>query len=330
MTTVYAAMEDELLVIEGENDDWRADSKLTGEHPQCLALDPERPERLYCGTFGQGLYKSEDGGTSWRMVGEGIIHAEIMAVAVAHDGTVYAGTEPSAVFRSGDGGESWQSLPGLTDLPSASQWSFPPKPYTHHVRWIEADPNDTYRLYVCIEAGALVYSPDGGESWEDRHPDGPRDTHTLATHPRAPGRLYSAAGDGYFESPDAGESWRSPVEGLSHRYLWGLAVDPYDPETRVVSASRGPMQAHSPRGAESVIYRRGAGASWQMCRAGLPGPEGTLSPVLAAAGRAAEFWALTNRGLYRSRDAGESWDDLGIVWPERYRSQHPQALMVSG
>lgn len=337
MTTIYAAMENELLIVTEQNGGWRAYSKLAGQHLQCLAVAPEQPGPLYCGTFGEGLYKSVDGGESWHPVGEGISPGAVMAVATGSGGVVYAGTEPSALFRSEDGGESWRELPGLADLPSSSEWSFPPRPHTHHVRWIEPDPLDPERLYVCIEAGALVRGFDGGERWEDHNPDAPFDTHTLATHPGAPGRLYSAAGDGFYrpgngysESHDAGENWRRPDEGLSHHYLWGVAVDPSDPDTMVVSAAHSPRQAHDPQGAESAVFLRQGGEPWRMCDAGLPEPEGTLAPVLTATDRAEEFWALTNRGLYRTEDAGQNWGKPELDWPERLLSQHPQALAVVG
>jgi hypothetical protein len=42
---------------------------------------------------------------------------------------------------------------------------------------------------------------------------GPYDTHELATHAQAPGRLWSAAGDGFFESENAGNSWRKCEDG---------------------------------------------------------------------------------------------------------------------
>jgi hypothetical protein len=66
---------------------------------------------------------------------------------------------------------------------------------------------------------------------------GPYDTHTLATHKKAPKRLYSAVGDGYFESLDYGESCNSIREGLRHHYLVGLAVDSANPQNMIVSAS---------------------------------------------------------------------------------------------
>jgi hypothetical protein len=55
-------------------------------------------------------------------------------------------------------------------------------------------------VFDAIEAGALVQSHDGGKTWIDKVDLGPYDTHVLATHQKIPKRLYSSAGDGYFES----------------------------------------------------------------------------------------------------------------------------------
>ena len=220
------------LLIGRRASTWTVEEHLGGRSPQCVAVDRPRPTRVYCGTAHGGLFRSRDSGRSWEPVGPGLDHPMIAAVDVGHAeqadrfGIVYAGTEPSAVFRSDNGGDSWVDLAGLRALPSADTWSFPPRPHTHHVRWIEADVSVADRVFVAIEAGALVRTFDGGRTWRDRVRGGPYDTHTAITHPHAPGRIYSAAGDGYFESPDAGDSWSSPENGLQHRYLVGVAVDP--------------------------------------------------------------------------------------------------------
>ena len=341
MPRIYAAMEDELLVIE-DVERPRTERRLENCKPQCLAADPQRPEALYCGTADQGLWRSADAGVSWEPVGQGVAYTKVTAVAVSATqaggrGVVYAGTEPSALFRSEDGGNSWRQLEKMLELPSHTEWSYPPKPETSHVRWISPDPSFPGRLFVCIEAGALIQSRDGGETWEDRVDNGPFDTHTLALHKDVPGRLYSAAGDGsvtvgrgYAESPDAGESWTRPDEGLAHQYLWSVAVDPADPETVVVSAANSPFQAHSPDAAESTVYRKSDGGVWKQVRDGLPEPAGTLVPVLATTpAEPHTFYALTNRGLFWSEDAGERWQQLELPWPERYLRQHPQALLVA-
>lgn len=347
MTRIYAAMDDELLVISAEGGYSQVEPRLEGYRPQCLAADPLRPELIYCGTREAGLWRSTDGGFSWERAGEGISSPNVTAVAVSASerageresecGVVYAGTEPSALYASEDGGDSWRELEQMLRLPSYPEWSFPPKPHTSHVRWISPDPSIRGRLFVCIEAGALIHSDDGGESWHDRVPDGPIDTHTLAVRADAPGRLYSAAGDGVFytgygysESPDAGASWERYAEGLAHHYLWGLAVDPADPDTVLVSAARGPYQAHSPDAAKSTIYRRQGGEPWRQVTDGLPRPEGMISSVLASnPDETGVFYAINNHGLYRSPDAGVSWQRLEIPWPERYLRHHPGALVVN-
>lgn len=340
MTRIYAAMADELLEASRRNGSWRTERRLAGSSPQSVAADPLKPEVVYCGTFDRGVWRSVDAGDSWERVGEGAVREPVMAVAVSaveragEHGVVYVGTEPSAVYRSEDGGDSWRELGGLRELPSEPEWSFPPRPETDHVRWISPDPNTPGRVFVAIEAGALIRSLDGGETWEDRTPDGPRDTHTLATHKDAPDRLYSAAGDGfmaagygYAESGDAGTTWRRFAEGLRHHYLWGVAVDPGDPETVVVSAASSPWEAHNPRVAESTIYRKTTGEPWQEVRKGLPEVEGrTVAVVAANQDEPGVFYALTNTGLYRSPDAGLNWERLDLSPDDHY--QRPTALAV--
>lgn len=160
MTTLLVAF-DEVLVTARRAQHWHLEEALVGEPLTCLAADPTAPGRVYCGTE-RGLWRSDDGGGSWRRIGSTLPVQHVTAVALNRTATapiapaqpvrgpaaVYAGTEPSHLCRSTDGGETWVELAGLAALPSREEWSFPPRP------------------------------------------------HTLATHPGAPGRLYSAAGDG--------------------------------------------------------------------------------------------------------------------------------------
>ena len=136
-------------------------------------------------------------------------------------------------------------------------------------------------FFAAIEAGALVQSHDGGKTWIDRNEQGPYDTHTLATHPRAPKRPYSSAGDGYFESFDYGESWISPMKGLRHSYLNGLAIDSGNPEVVIVSAARGPGEAYSAENGESYAYRKDEDSKkWKVVSNGLPEPHGSTTMPL--------------------------------------------------
>jgi hypothetical protein len=332
---LIVAMEDELLVINADDrGDSKVDTGLTGIAPQCLAADPNNPTRLYCGTFGQGLWRSDDAGDSWERI-DTLSARQVTSVAVsAHEveggfGAVFAGTEPSAVFRSDDGAATWHECQGLDSLPSASTWSFPPRPETHHVRWIAPDPAVQGRLFVAIEAGALIHSLDGGASWHDRVPGGPYDTHTLVSTAHDSNSLYVAAGDGYFESHNGGATWSKPEAGFEHRYLWSVAVDPRDARVVIVSAAPDPWAAHGARRAESYLYRRVIGGNWTILRQGLPPPRGTtVSTVIADPERAGTFYAANNRGIYRS-DGGLTWEKIEISWPERLQSQRAQALVVT-
>ena len=171
----------------------------------------------------------------------------------------------------------------------------------------------------------------------------------MTTHKKMPGRLYSAAGDGYFESYNYGQSWkRSTTAVLKHHgYLFGLAVDVGDPQTIIVSASQWAGRAHFLEAAESVVYRRTSSGKkenvdyvdddndvtveeWKLVSNGLPKPTRTLISVLVANPKiAGEFYAVNNRGIFCSTDSGNSWKMLdGIQWPKEYLSRHPRALAI--
>src|SRR5260370_79839 len=142
------------------------------------------------------------------------------------------------------------------------------------------------------------------------------DATTAITDPFAPGRIYSAAGDGYYESTDAGDSWRSPVDGLKHLYLVGVAVDPVDPDTVIVSATDGPGSAYSPRGAEAYVYRKTGVQRWEQSMSGLPGAKATtVSRFVTHAGEPGVIYAANNRGLFRSDAVGRSWKAMDLPWP---------------
>jgi photosystem II stability/assembly factor-like uncharacterized protein len=312
---------------------WVVEQHLQGKSPDCVAVDPSDPTRLYCGTEGEGLWTSPDGGRTWGQAGSGISHPAITSVAVGppergqRSGVVYVGTQPSTVFRSDDGGSTWRELSGLRMLPSSRTWSFPPQPDTHHVRWIEPNRTRPGEVFVAIEAGALVRTRDGGQTWLDRVPGGPFDTHTAATHLLAPERVYAAAGDGYFESTDAGDTWARRVDGLQHRYLVGVAVDPADPDTVVVSAAQGPGVAYRPPHAAAYVYRKTAGQAFALAMPGLPDGRGTTASRFAThPEERGVIYAANNQGTFRSEDAGRTWGALDIPWPPRALAQGVEAL----
>lgn len=335
MTKFCFAIGNGLIIVTRKQGHGRCSLHLMGHNVRCVAVDALQPRLIYCGTFDSGLWRSDNAGDSWRPAGSGITHSKVLSVAVSRSeryegrGVVYAGAEPSAIFRSEDCGETWQACGDLSVLPSSNEWSFPPRPETHHVRWIEPDPHVQGRLFAAIEAGALIRSYDAGETWLDRTPEGPRDTHQLWIHPSSPDRLYSAAGDGYFESRDGGITWRHSEGGFRHRYLWSLAVDRGDPETILLSAASSPRASHGAP-AESHIYRRAASSVWQEIRNGLPSPTGRRTAILAAhPNDPGRFYAVWEDDVFYSTNGGTDWEKLELDWPKGVVFDEQCALAVA-
>ena len=303
---ILVATDREVVVIDVQHGT-SARTHGVGDRPTCLAADPLVQGRAWCGTLRGGAFRSDDGGRSWRSVGlEGRLIMAITASPVERD-VVWVGTEPSEVWRSGDAGSTWEQTSRLETLSSSSEWSFPPRPDTHHVRWIGCHPLEPERLWVAIEAGALVSTIDGGRTWRDRVPGGPWDTHELAVHPNAPDTLRVSAGDGYFESDDAGATWRSPSAGLEVGYLRSVAIDPEDPDVVIVSASSGPHSAYVAGRSDGRLFRRLSRERWERVRDGWAEPANTIAPLLCAGAKGGELWAADERGVHRSDDGGKTW-----------------------
>jgi photosystem II stability/assembly factor-like uncharacterized protein len=338
MTIIMIAMQNSVLVVNTSNE-YETQESLKETNPQSIAFDPLNLGRAYCATFGNGLWKTDDDGQTWNNIGKDVISSPyVMSVAVSslNNGNkfnkVYAGTEPSALYVSSDGGDSWERMKSLNDLPSSKSWSFPPRPWTHHIRWIEPDSSNPDYVFAAIEAGALVQSHDGGKTWMDRNEDlGPYDTHTLATHSKAPMRLYSSAGDGYFESFDYGDTWTMPMKGLDHNYLFGIAVDSGNPEAVIVSCSDGPSRSYFAENAETYVYRKDSdGNGWKIVTDGLPKASGSTMMSLASnLTVSGEFYGVNNHGLFVSTDSGSSWKKLNTLWPGEYLQQTPWAIAIN-
>ncbi len=309
MPRLYAAGDGGVTVIE----DGGVQTTLEGRGARCLAVDPKDSDVLYVGTSDEGLFKSEDGGESWDRL-SGIEHPRVTAVAVSPvNGAVYAGTEPSALFVSRDGGASWRELEDMRKLPSAPTWSFPPRPWTSHVRAIALSHSDPALVVAGIELGGVLRSTDGGETWQDQRPGAQADCHSLAAHPGDPQLLYEAGGGGFAQSRDFGDSWEAADEGMGLHYAWGLAMDAEDPTLVYASAASGPRRAHGSGPSEASIYRRVGDGRWESILEGLAAfPYALCSDPEAQGTLYAGFGDGT---ISRSQDAGESWGEVARVPP---------------
>lgn len=304
MARLYAATGDAIARLDDEDGAWTVGMSLVGSGAQCLAVDPADGDRVYAGLREDGVRRSDDGGAGWVDVSPPGRAVFSLAVSTA-DGALYAGTEPSALYRSHDRGSTWQELHALVELPSQPTWSYPPRPWTSHVRWIAPSPHDPALILVGIELGGLMRTTDGGDSWHDHAAGAQADVHSLAWHPHVPGRAYEAGGGGAALSDDAGVSWLPADEGRDRHYTWSVAVDPDDPELWYLSASTGPFAAHGRGDPHARIYRRRNG-EWEPLGGGLPEPLPAM-PYALVATEARLLAGLADGQLWESVDRGERW-----------------------
>jgi len=243
-----------------------------------LAVAPSNPDVIYAGTgepwirsnvsHGNGVYRSDDRGDSWRFVGlpesgrvgRIVVHPTDPDVAwVAALGTLYGPGEERGVFRTTDGGDSWERV--LFTDPGTGAYDI----------WMMSDDSDT--LYATMWTmhirtwgrwsggpnGGIYRSTDGGGSWEQLGgnglPSGDLGKISLMGTPADPDRLYAMIEtnvrsenapldpDGPDPDQHQGVLWRSDDRGASwemvqpdHRiqqrphYYTRLVVAPDDPD----------------------------------------------------------------------------------------------------
>ncbi len=306
---IFVATGDGVAVV----DDGTTRSGLESLGVQCVAVDPNDPDRAFAGTFDNGAFRTNDGGQTWEPVGDGIPHPRVLSVTVSPHvengkSVVFVGTEPSSVYRSTDDGASWTDLSALRDVPSYDTWFFPPRPETHHVRWMAPHGDDPDAMHVGIELGGVLYTRDGGKTFEDRHPDAVIDPHVLHAHKRAPERIYAIGGDGVSYSVDAGDSWTRDIDGMDRTYTWGLAVDPDDPDLWYVSAAPDPFLAHGDGDAQGRLFRKRGGKSWTaLAPTGSTEPLSVMPYALASPEPGVLVVGMRKGQILFSDDAGDTW-----------------------
>jgi photosystem II stability/assembly factor-like uncharacterized protein len=286
---------------------------------------------LFAGTHGLGVARSEDGGITWKLANAGLSHFDVWVVKAERLGgreRLFAGTLPAHLFVSDDGAASWRELGALREVPSVSQWSFPPPPHQGHVLDIGVLEE---KLYVGIEVGALLRSDDGGMSFVELpvNPDVSEvDIHRLVLHPKSPRRIIAATGWGMIQSDDAGATWRkgAPLPGID--YPIPVVAHPDDPDLLFVAGGEGwpPNWYRIGRSRAKVARSRDGGASWQRLLGGLPdGQRPTFGGLALEAwdGGYAVLAADTDGQIYESGDGGERWSVVAEAAPvskgEQYR-----------
>ncbi len=321
MTThvFLATLEDGLARAACRDGVWSVEHLLAGQRVTCLAADPLQAGVAYAGTRG-GVLRSDDRGQSWRPAGLGGQVVKALAASPTEPGVVYAGAKPPGLFVSRDGGQTWAELEAFRRA-RAFWWQSPAeadlKPY---VQGLALSPTDPRLIVAGIEAGAVLRSADGGQSWQGHRPGALRDCHTITFHARQGDWVYEAGGSGGGAAcrRDGGRTWRQPRAGLDRSYGWAVAADPARPEVWYVSASpmfaglRPEPAAHVDGQANAYIFRSAGGAAWEKLSGGLPQPLTHMAYALltdpAAPGHL--YAGLSSGAVWHTADHGDHWQPL--------------------
>jgi photosystem II stability/assembly factor-like uncharacterized protein len=257
-------------------------------------------DALLAGTYGDGLFRSADGGNSWERVDTGSMASTFRFVTAE-----LAGTEPARVYRSADGGWSWEELDGITRIPGHEQWYLPYSPRAGAARnaYVSGD-----RLLVAAEVAGLLRSDGGGRTWVCEPVAGDEDVHHVTGHPDDRDLVYASLGSasltqrggqhgGIARSRDGGRTW----EKVETDYTRATIVPPARPDLLLA----GPATRVG-RGGRIVVSSDG-GDTWEpagraidvpmpdMVELFVPAPDGSL-------------WAICSGGrLLRAAPDDWSW-----------------------
>lgn len=312
---VFLAIADRRIVraeCRGESG-WRVDTVLEGPSPVTLAADPNRPDIVYAGTQGNGIYRSGDRGRSWNSLGLAGRIVKSIAISPTDTDVIYAGVKPAAVYKTTDGGGHWAELDGFRRIPNRWWWFSPAEPpFRPYVNALSVSPSDPNVVLAGIELGAVVRSEDGGRTWS-RHLDGAlRDCHSLLFHHFDGQWVYEAGGTGGGAaiSRDGGRTWKQPKGGLAQKYGVICAADPARPEAWYVALAPNPGKAYG-ENAEAYLYRASAGADWQPI-GWAPHPMGQMPRALVTRdGAPGQLFVGTTYGeVWHATDYGDSWRRL--------------------
>lgn len=237
-----------------------------------LVMQPGNPKVLLAGMWqfrrfpwefigggpGSGLWKSTDGGTTWKKLEkdmpEGPLGRISLAIAPSNGNHVYAliHSKKGILFESKDLGEKWEKLTDNRTI-NVRPWYF---------SLIAVSPADENKLY--FGSFNLVTSIDGGKTFQTNNRRIHPDYHALWIDPKDPDRIIQGQDGGALVSSDGGKSWR-PFENLplGQFYQVGIAADtPY-------TVCGGLQDNNGWCGASNSLARGGiGGADWYVVTGG--------------------------------------------------------------
>ena len=222
----------------------------------CLAIDPENPNVVWVGTgennhqralgYGDGVYKTIDGGKSWenvglkesRQIGKIVIdprNTEI--VFVAAEGSVWGPGGDRGLYKTTDGGKTWKKVLEISENTGVNEIALDPRNPDIMYATSEQRRRHTFTKIGGGPESAVYKSVDAGETWDKIMKGLPKvdiGGMCIAISPANPELIYlsmEAAEDkgGFFRSSNRGASWEKMSDkNTSGQYFNEIFCDPKD------------------------------------------------------------------------------------------------------
>ena len=290
----------------GDATAWQSAPGLAGGAITAIGVDPQDPSMVFAATLEAGVFKSANGGRTWRPLdlAPGVSRVDALAIAPGDPKTLYVGTG-RGVFKTTNGGASWQATSSdLLANETAERRQH--RRIEGYVYALAVDRHDPDTVYAATWEKGVFKTTDGGASWRSI---GLRAVSPLVLDPRDPETIYAGAvgaatgttsilhASGVFKSSDGGASWH-PV-GLRGTNVAALALDPQHPKT-VYAGTDG----------KGVVKSTDGGRTWR--HAGFEGED--VGGLILNPKNPENVYAESKGEIFASTNGGGTWRALNAGW----------------